>query len=333
MKKYLTGFTDFSKHYYHGLVLKGKWGKIIFQKHKEPSNKYNIPGTPCYHLIIEATSEEKALEALDLVYACITILAGYDVVGIEDIYSWPGLKLIELKGQNAFPTVFLGGDVYLAGVMAARASFNDKFIYAIYKLFFSLRSYSRPIVDFEPGERLESPNLASPFPHRFRVMASGAINLAFSAIEELNLKIIPKDIIPGTEKPQSKDNKGTILPKTEQDILLRLKKAKIKTSITYDWAVRGGKRLIENKKPFIKKGNKSSWSAGSNVRDEEITLVQAIDRSSFLRSSVCAHSLSGKEKDTKKIIKTVSPYDIMNVQYLVRCLLLETLGIIKLKRI
>ena len=87
------------------------------------------------------------------------------------------------------------------------------------------------------------------------------------------------------------------------------------------------KKIIEQKKRFSKRINKSKWSQSPHVRDEEMEIIDAIDRSSYLRSKVASHKLATSEKN--KFVKVLSPYDVANVQLLARRLILEKLGLWK----
>jgi hypothetical protein len=66
---------------------------------------------------------------------------------------------------------------------------------------------------------------------------------------------------------------------------------------------------------------KCEWARG-DIRDREIKMSHAIYYSSFLRSKVAAHAFSSN-KEILKRIKTLSAYDVFNVQSLARQLLLE----------
>jgi hypothetical protein len=61
------------------------------------------------------------------------------------------------------------------------------------------------------------------------------------------------------------------------------------------------------------------WSAW-RVRDDEMELVDAVALSSFLRSKISTH------RANKRLLRVLSVYDVANVQFLARRLLLETLG-------
>ena len=61
---------------------------------------------------------------------------------------------------------------------------------------------------------------------------------------------------------------------------------------------------------------KAEW-ARWNVRDGEMQIIDAINYASFMRSSIAAH------KSDHKMIRVLSIYDVANVQFLARRLILE----------
>ena len=211
-------------------------------------------------------------------------------------------------------------EIYYAGIMATKVSFRDSYVYAIQKLCFSYQTYGAAPIDLDPHQRnLPTPNLVRPFPPSIRIRIADAIVSAYSAIEELGLDIR------ASEKDPSKGKRGDWLPEKREEMISRLKLANINVDDTFVWELRGGRKCIEEKKVFTRKGEKAPWSFGLHVRDEEIELVDAIDRASFLRSQIASHKFSSAKSGKKKLIKVLSIYDVANVQFLARRLILESL--------
>ena len=319
--KYLTGFTTTQ-----GSVdssFQGQRWRIIFIEHRSGFSQGAVIGKriiPVKHLLIETYSPGKAKQILDLIYACWVVLNGCDYIGydLHDLYN---LDLITLDEKpNIFPQKMWSDEIYDAGIMATKASFRDSYVYAIQKLCFSYQTYGAAPIDLDPHQgNLPTPNLAKPFPPSIRIRIADAIVSAYSAVEELGL-----DIHASGNDPL-KDKRGNWLPEKREEMISRLKQASINVDETFIWDLRGGRKCIEEKKVFTQRGKKSPWSFGLHVRDEEIELVDAIDRASFLRSQIASHKFSSTKSGKKKLIKVLSIYDVANVQFLARRLILESL--------
>ena len=332
-KKYLTGFITNRGDYPFGFSFKGSWGRILFEEHKGKYFTGISVGKkimPIRHLIIESNLEEKTREILSLIYACLVIINGCDYVGYDlcDIYN---LDLKELSCDcKYFPKKLVTGGIYLAGIMAAKASYKEDYVYAIHKLFFSFQTYSTVPRDLDPSHgNLEIPNLKKPYPPEIRILLTNAIISAYSAIEELELQIVPKNTLKtkSGEIRLSKDENGNFFPETKKDIISRLQKAKVNINEPFIWDLRGGKKLFEDRKPFSKKTKKAKWSSGFSVRDGEINLLTALDRASCLRSNVASHKPSTSKSKKERMVKELSMYEVSNVQSLARRLVLESLNL------
>jgi len=319
---YLTGLITMGEE-----VLKssfqGKGWSVLFVKHKGPFPRSTIIGKkiiPSKHLVIKTTTEDKAKEIRDLIYACWVVISGCDYIGydIHDIYNFE-LQILS-KNTDIFPEIIQSRDIYHAGIMAAKASFRESYIYAIHKLCFSYQTYAAAPIDLDPHQgNLPTPNLAKPFPPSIRIRIADAIISSYSAIEELGLDI------QASESNPTKDNYGHWLPAKRNEIIARLKRANTNVNETFHWQLRGRKKIIEHKRIFSKNIKKSQWAYGPYVRDEEIDLVDAIDRASFLRSQIASHKFSSTRSGKSKLVKVLSIYDVANVQLLARRLILESL--------
>lgn len=309
-KRYSPGLEACLKPNYPKPPYKGRGWNISFknlrEKSKEKFGTYDFrkgKSIPSKHMIIEASSDKKAKEVADLIYACLVIINAADIWGYE-------CEVREIKKDfRVSPDIECAffSKIQLASIMAAKASHRSKYVYAIHKLYTSFRTLSVPIVELDPYlslVNLEKPTLKKPFPPSEMVAMAHSIVAAYSAIEELGFS--------------GKRNK-----KAKNKLLSRLKKDDINTKKPFLWTLRGPKTYLERCRATIKVKD-AKWCR-RYVRDEEVAIVDAIVDASFLRSKVSAHVFSAKKK--KKLIKTLSIYDVTNVQYLARRLILESLGL------
>lgn len=260
-------------------------------------------------VVINAKSWRSAQKALNLIISSIHLGQGA-VPWLEDsnlvAYNDTEPRHIDPKScKSRFAEM---GGIPLGCAIAAKASRKNKWIYAIYKYNFSISLCSIAIVDLQPTAR----HIPMPiFPDQ-HVKFSHAIISAYAVLEEL-----------GLGKPQRKKTfiGNRLNPAMKKAIEQKLLKSKIDINETYLWTLRGTKTKIEKemKIPFFKGANKPRWSKGMYVRDCEISLVEAIVHAAWLRNYIASH-------DTKDLTKSISPYDVINVQHLARRTLLETLG-------
>ena len=75
--------------------------------------------------------------------------------------------------------------------------------------------------------------------------------------------------------------------------------------------------MLEKKYP-LPEGERPSW-AGYSVRDRMINVVDAVHRASILRSRVSSHRMHS-------LTRSLTIYDVVNVQGLARSLLMDALG-------
>ena len=86
------------------------------------------------------------------------------------------------------------------------------------------------------------------------------------------------------------------------------------------WNLRGKRTRIEMKRqPEITQ--LARWAIKNVVRDGQMHVSDALAYASFLRSQIAAHS-----REDKGDVKALSVYDVSNLQFLARRLLLESLG-------
>jgi len=320
--KYLTGFTTTVPRS-SACSSKGRGWIISFIKHRGGSIGGTLIGKrvlPAGHLIIETSSPDKANEISDLVYACYVVISACDYVGFDLLNIYGSVPVILDERCRSFPERLYSPRIYMAGIMASKASHKESHVYATHKLCFSYQTYAAAPIDLDPhGGNLPTPNLANPFPPSVRIRMADAIVSSYSAIEELGL-----DIQASASSP-SKDKHGNWLPEKRAEVISRLAQANINTKEGFVWDLRGGRTIIERKSVFTRRGKKSPWANGVQVRDEEIDLVDAIDRASFLRSQIASHKFSSTKSARSKLIRVLSVYDVSNVQLLARRLILESL--------
>jgi len=142
------------------------------------------------------------------------------------------------------------------------------------------------------------------------VFNANAITLGYSVLEELSFDIRASSEIPSTIN-------GRWNPVVKKDLQERLIKGGINISERILWHLRDTPTRIERRRkpPGIQK---CEW-ARFRVRDMYLDVIEAIAYASWLRSKTSAHRLS-------MLAKSLTIYDVANVQHLARRLLLETLG-------
>lgn len=140
------------------------------------------------------------------------------------------------------------------------------------------------------------------------VRSSIAINLAFSAIEELSLQIKSS-----STKPRWLDKEFTWNPAVLADITSRLEEAAIDPNRTINWIVRGDKTEL-SMQPVRQRF--AAYGDGQVVRDIELSVPDAIHACSYLRNCMTAHAFSDKTK-------LIGPYQVFNVQQVARFLILS----------
>ncbi len=147
-----------------------------------------------------------------------------------------------------------------------------------------------------------------------------AIITAYSVIEELGLEIRASK-----EKP-SRLKDGYWNPIVKDDLTRRLKSSNIQVSEDISWMIRGDATSIESKKS-IKTSRTAEWADLSgykneffiSINDGYVSLHDAIDYISYLRSKISSHRVGDRIMD-------LSVFDVANAQHLVRRLILEKVG-------
>jgi hypothetical protein len=169
---------------------------------------------------------------------------------------------------------------------------------------------SVPAIALDPTHSPNIPRSVFPEDH---VRMTTAITSAYSSIEELGLTIRASD-----KRPSRID--GAWNPVVRDELEQRLKKAGVNLAEEFYWNLRGERTRIEIKRPpEITK--RAPWAISNLVRDGQIHVSDALTQASFIRSQIAAHS-----HHDKGYIRVLSVYEVANIQFLARRLLLESLG-------
>ncbi len=262
-------------------------------------------------LFVEAKSRVLAQRVLNLLLSCSVVLSGDLSFYEEEFIALPNDRsqqedLDDIEMRIACERTRYLRDALPASELSAKASRNRSLTYAVFKLKASLALCSAPLMSFHP---FYSPKKfyvdRDPQAH---VAMGSAITLAYSAIEELQLEPRPK----GEKAIKSKD--GIWDPVAFQDLNKRLADSNIDLDEKLSWNVRGSPTRI-HRHPRFPRGLKESW-AGGPVRDESVSISDALLIASWLRSKCTTHRF---QKETTSI----TMFDVQNVQQLARRLLLQ----------
>jgi hypothetical protein len=193
-----------------------------------------------------------------------------------------------------------------ACAIAAACSRKRNTAYALAKYKFSVTLFGIPIPDLAPYADGEF--RPSPFPEDHVAFAHAIIS-AYSVLEELGLEIRASQNNPSTIN-------GHWNPVVLNELLGRLREARINLGETLSWSLRGPRRRLEATHE-LRVAGREPWYGG-RVHDSAVEIVDAIAYSSWLRSAVASHKF-------RDLAALVSPYDVANVQHTARRLLLEVL--------
>lgn len=306
---------------------------------------YSLSGrkpVPSKQIIIRAAHEEKAQEVADLMGACRAIIEASDIFSsAESQKILPIRKGFELTLECWCEYGFgSSGEVddQLAALMAQRASFLNKYLFAIYRLYDSMLLYSIHPIELDPyhSGNFKKPTYKDPINPKWSIRIANAIVLAYTVIEELNLQSIPKG--KGINGIWARDKlTGEWDPTSKNDLENRLRKSRIDVSDFFVWSYRGKKTLIERMIPEVRDSIPSYIRDRNSkeIRDREISIVDALENARDIRNKISAHRLSGSSR--KPFLRTVSrgtkalsAYDATNIQHLARRLILESLGMLTL---
>lgn len=147
-----------------------------------------------------------------------------------------------------------------------------------------------------------------------------SIVAAYGAIEELELQIKPARV---NKKYEYKNIAGNYHPQVIQSLEKRCEKYRISPHIKMIWLKRGPNRRVD-KKQTATTAFKAQYAQGK-VRDEWVSIVDALYMAARLRSNISAHKFTN---DTKSL----TPIDVYNVQNLARGLIFFIYGNARIRR-
>lgn len=270
-------------------------------------------------LVFEAGQDE-ADNAIELIRAANLILEGSpnqfspSGLGIEipdDPTEREELFELVFRKTGFFEQFTFRHTLPVAVAVAAKAWSDSSIIYAIHKLAQSIMTESVSVHSMHPrhGQVFEkhSSNYSS------HVGTSIAINLAYSAIQELGL-----DVRSSAKNQRWSNNKDFVWNHNVlEDLKTRLKDAGIDSDRTIDWVVRGEKSEVEVH-PI--RDSLAAYSDGGIVRDLELSLPDAINRCEYLRNFMTAHAFGSSTPQ-------LGPYEVYNTQQVARFLMLSKCGL------
>ncbi|WP_316202900.1 MULTISPECIES: hypothetical protein [unclassified Bradyrhizobium] len=276
--------------------------------HGEPNEHWIAP-----RISVDAKSREKAQVAYNLLVACLNCMDGnlfrvfsFNLALPRDQSHPEDLEPDDYSGlrhTQARPNVIPGCQ------LAALASRRRHLVYAIHKLNLSYELASTHWMHLHPRYFPKYFGVsASPLDH---VRMSSAITLSYSAIEELQLEPRPKKGNPIKDKNSQWD------PAARKDLDDRLRKADIATTDRIVWHRRGSLTRV-HRAGRAADGLPQPWTEG-RVRDRSVAIEDALLEASWLRSKCTTHRYGTETR-------SISMYDVVNVQQLVRRLILESTG-------
>lgn len=268
---------------------------------------------------ILARTFEQANAAAQLLYAAHALIDSG--LGARSLVGWAPYRAIptderelaevtKRRPHEPLPqSIYLqmSGMVDVAG-LAARISRNHRWQQAAYFHLASAYLLTVDWIDLHPGER-EASWFQTPY-LMHRVWEAQSLFAAYQAIEVLGLTIKGA----GPTRPSIVAKKWD--PRIRADLEVRLAKIGIAPSETISWAVRGRRKgHLPKLQDRTSESKRSPWASG-DIKDEDILVVDAINRAHWLRSNVAAHR-SG-ERLTK-----LAALDALNVQHLARLLVMN----------
>jgi hypothetical protein len=303
--KYRTGSISFRHEITGDKILTGKYFRYCFQK-----NLIKSFGQNSYELLIEAKTEIRAQEAYELFISALALVEGHVVFPITELpivfpYSSGPVEIEKIPFRENLH-FFQQAGIYRAACIAARASFKKIHTYSLSKYLFACSQHSNYIIHLDPFHTEYQKLTRKPLDH---IRYSFAILALYSVIEELGLEIR------ANEKNPSRLN-GQWNPQVKDNLEKRLKQSKINLDKKALWNLRSRPTKIHPKDKLQLLGKKS-W-AKYYVRDSEIEIIDAISYTSWLRSKIIAHKI-------KDSFLSISIYDVANVNFLIRQMLLDIL--------
>lgn len=312
MQKYYSKLFVLERGQQEGIFCKGRGWQITFEP--SPSSHIHIGpnGAPAKEIVVYANSIERAQYVVDMVFAAYSLSAG-ELLADESnrVFSKRAETVSEIEEQ-----LMAGGGrglgvhhLPVACMIAAKASQRMAYQYALFKFLLSQRTVSLAGDALDPERGWEPSKTVSDYPAE-HVFNAHAIISGYSVLEELSLELR------ASSKKPSKIN-GQWNPVVKQELENRLLSANVDLSEFIIWHLRDTPTKIERSRQPPSKG-KCEW-ASAKVRDVYVEVIDAIAYASWLRSVISAHRLP-------KLARSLTIYDVANVQHLSRRILLEVLG-------
>lgn len=261
-------------------------------------------------IIAETNTRLSAQTTLELLLTSLSILDGNLALDLEDGLAVPRDRshLEDLTSDDvlvASRKTMSRDNIVIGAEIAAALSRRQFLKYCAFKLKLSYEIASVHWMAFHPRYSPKEFAVTRSLSSHGR-MAS-AITLAYSAIEELQME--PRPI-----KNKQVKAAGAWNPDALQDLQDRLRAAHVDLSKTQIWSVRGSQTRIHSS-ARSPQGSKTPWTKGV-VRDRSVQVEDALVAASWIRSKCSTHKYQPQTR-------SITMYDVNNVQNLARRLLLE----------
>lgn len=292
----------------------GSDGKTVTEftsrEHVDPVPENDRRG---HELLLCARSHQLANEVLSLIRGG-TLLANPDFSKVSKPFGpieTEESKLQEVGEALADEYICYSKNVLFGLGLAQRASDDEELVYATEKWKFSLSLDSFTPQSAHPRHGQKFRNQYQQ--RRHQVHAAMAIVSAYSVIEELGLEIRAS-----AEKPRF--IKGEWNEEVIADVKQRLRDEGIEPDSEIEWLQRGPEKPLDDelKHPALDE-EPSEWREYTEVSDLQMRIIEAIQRSAYLRNRVASHKLAR----TENLAQYLGPYEVYNVQSVARHLLLR----------
>jgi hypothetical protein len=269
---------------------------------------------PCRELLVVADNQEAAVEVQELMYGGILLATAnpLDCPRAPGVYEVESID-VDLLRTHGLTETFVRYDLSAFGFLAATRAFGEvSLAYALekYRLSLDLDWFTPHSASPRYGQAFRSHYLE----RCHQVDAGFAIVVAFAGIEELGLEARSS-----SKRPRFLDKVGTWNPVVLEDLHDRLKQAGVDVAAPITWVRRGSSRPLDSAVEPLQAAN-AQYADGEVVRDQMLLIEDAIHRVSYLRNFILAHRFSD-------MARFIGPYEVYNVQSLLRRLLLSKLGL------
>lgn len=282
---------------------------LVLESHRNDDGTLTMTYAP--EIIVLAKDRIAAQQAVNLIGAACTVSRTTQSF-FDDLAALPEDEsdLEDLREEDYSHLIgkqYSTNGIATSVAIAAKATLKKRWTYALSKLWLSFKICSVDWIDLHPqyGQQFRVEN--NPINH---VYFAYAIIGAYSAIEELNLHVIASSKQPARVNRQWN-------PPVLANLQSRLVEAGVDLSEKFLWHLRNTPSRIELQEA-PPAGNRASWARYS-IRDRLVGIEDAIQYAWVLRSRVSAHQFS-------RNTRSLTIYDVTNVQMLARRLILENLG-------